>query len=225
MADLKQDYGAACDETETALAVARTTRDDAMAAIEASRHGVLELCPDDYLAMKIIHGEAKADVVRERDNVAHYKSLYYAALTSQWMAAQYGVAGRKVPLVALWRLWRDVRAAWMAWGDLVVIVPRPGTEGTTGPAKLYYEDDFGQDKFETYVGTARQRAEAQAATEEAEGLYDMVARTFHGWPPRKNALNIKVKPPVRAEPTPAQKIQNRHRRRFAKRGAFERSPA
>jgi hypothetical protein len=143
--------------------------------------------------MKIIHGEAKAAVARERDNLRDYKSLHWSKLTSQWMAAQYGVAGRKVSIVQLWRLWRDVRAAWRAWGDLVVIVPQP--------AKLYYEDDFGQDKFETYVGTARQRAEAQAATEEVEGLYDMAARAFDGRAPRKNALNIRVKQPTRSPPS------------------------
>jgi len=214
-----EDYGAAADETEAALAVARKTRDDAMCAIEASRRGVLELCPDDYLEMKIIHGNAEADVRQLRHNLRFYKRFHWNRLTNAWLYAQGTDAARKCSLKQYWRMWRDVEAKRKALDDATTVIPQPPGER--------WANDWGNDKFEVFAGTARQRAETQAAMEEAESLYDVAVRTFdgrqpHTWQMMLDGFGTKLKPPKWPEPTPLNRLQIRRRRRFA--GAFERSP-
>lgn len=191
-----EDYGAATDKTEQALAVARQTRDDAMAAIEASRRGVLPLCTDDYIDMKIIHGNAEADVRQLRHNLRFYKHFHWNTLTNKWMREQGTEPARKCSLQQLWRLWRDVEAKRKAYAEAIAIVPQlPGER---------WANDWGNDKFEVYAGTARQRAETQAAMEEAECIYDAVARTFDGRQPhtwQQMLDGFKVKAPIRPLPS------------------------
>jgi hypothetical protein len=92
------------------------------------------------------------------------------------MWEQAEMEAHRVTLAQVWRLWRKVLAARKVLVDLEVKVDRP--------ERKYFEDNYGKDPFEIYVGTARQRAEAQAARDRAEGLYDVVLRVFEGRFPR-----------------------------------------
>jgi len=73
------------------------------------------------------------------------------------------------------------------------------------PERKYFEDDFGADKFDVFVGNIRERVEAQVAVERAAGLYDIVARAYDGREPRSHdqTLNINriVKPPKQPLPS------------------------
>lgn len=214
-------YGEAIDLAEQKLSNARRERDAAMAALEASRRGLTPLSKAHYSDQKVIHGNAEDDVRRLQTYLRRYRGCHFGMLSSEWMREQADMTTQRVSLAQVWRYWRNVLAARQALADLEAKRERP--------ERKYFEDDYGNDVPEVYVGTVRERVEAQAARDAAEGLYDAVLRIFQGRTPRthEQTLNLKVKPPTRPEPTPLSKIQNRRRRKLAQRSASdnERSPS
>jgi hypothetical protein len=66
------DLGAAIDDEERKLFAARRERDALMILIEASRHHGLKLSKDEYIALKIKHGNVEAEANRARALVRAY---------------------------------------------------------------------------------------------------------------------------------------------------------
>lgn len=205
------DNGAAIDHSERKLANARRVRDDAMRQIEASRRGRCELSRDDYSAQKLRHGNAEAAVRYWKHLLRSYRGFHFDELSNAWMYEQCDIKISKRPSLALlWRHWRDVLAARKAFDKLLVIVPPD--------KKQYFEDDYGGDKDDVYVGSVRQRVEAQATEDRAVGLYDIVSRAYDGRAPRTG-----YRPPHKVRrpplPEPATRI-NQNRRAAVQRASM-----
>jgi hypothetical protein len=192
-----KDYGEAIDRTERKLAEARAKRDNAMAAVEADRRGVQKLSKSDYSDQKAIYGNAQADVERYQAYLRMYQGCHLGVLSSGWIREQFDMQARKVSLAQVWQRWRDVLAARQVLADLCVKVPQA--------ERNYFEDDFGSDKFDIYVGTMRERVEAKAAVDRAAGLYDIVLRAYDGRVHRTHDqtldINNLVRPPKRPPPS------------------------
>ncbi|WLA39480.1 hypothetical protein QNJ95_42695 [Bradyrhizobium elkanii] len=139
--------------------------------------------------------ECRHDVRRVYAALEVAQASYRGVSRAQWLEEQDEMEPRRVSLQQLWRLWRSVLAARQALADL-------GDSASN-----------------------RQRIDAQTARDAAEALYDLRVRTFDGQPPRsweeRSFQRLRVLPPRRPEPTPASKIQNRRRRKFGKRPAFD----
>jgi hypothetical protein len=172
------DYGEAIDLAERRLMAARIRRDAAMTVIEASRRAWLggNLPRNTYNAFKLIHGLAEEEVERQRMTLSAYSDFHFGCLTSAWMKAQCEMKATKPTRAQVWQRWRDVLAARKAYADLYVIVPQPEPEHQ-------WTNAWGADVPYVCVGTRRERVEATAARDCAEGLYDCVLRAYEGRAP------------------------------------------
>jgi hypothetical protein len=192
-----KDYGKAIDTCERRLAEERAKRDAAMTKVEASRRGEVPLSRDEYSDQKAIYGNAQYEVERFKAYLRCYGSCHRGELSLAWIGEQWEVRATKVTAKQIWQRWRDLLAGRAKCYELSAVVPQP--------AKQFFEDDFGEDKFETYVGSIRERIEAEVARNRAAGLYDIVCRGYHGQAPRSHqeTLNINslVKRPRVAPPT------------------------
>lgn len=194
------DYGEAIDVAEQKLSDARRERDDAMATLEASRRGHNPLSKSEYSDQSVRHSNAENGVRRQQLYLLRFRDCHFGMLSSEWMHEQadlgpdQGVTARKASLAQVWQRWRDVLAARQALADLEVKLDRP--------ERKYFEDDYGNDVPGAYVGTVRERIEAQVAMNRAEGLYDLVLRAFEGRQPRthEQTLRLRVSKPTKALP-------------------------
>jgi hypothetical protein len=117
---------------------------------------------------------------------------YYGLSTMQWLHALPIPA--TVSLKQIWRLWRDVVAARQAVADL--------PDNTT----------------------ARHRIDAVTARDRAEATYNCALRVFEGrepWSWDKHCNDgWRMRAPMRAEPTPMQRMKFKQQKRRSKASAF-----
>jgi hypothetical protein len=118
--DLPKNLPAAIDREEQNLFKARRDRDALMTLIEAARHDGLKLSTDEYIGLKIRHGNAEADAERARAHVRAYGIFYYGQLSAEWIWAQAEMTVRKSSLTQVWQRWRDVLAARAALAEIEV---------------------------------------------------------------------------------------------------------
>lgn len=104
----EDDYTSTIDITEGRLRGAIKRRDGAMEIIERSRPS---LATDDYIEMKIIHGNAEADAHKLAVHLHVYGRLYHSDKTLAWMREQDQIEPRKYRLETVWQRWREVIAA------------------------------------------------------------------------------------------------------------------
>lgn len=206
------DYSKAIDTCEHKLRAAIALRDAKMEAIEASRHGPVQLSKEDYIQAKIDHGNAEGDAHKFEYYLHSYGRIYMCSEMDRWVREHHEMQITRPSLATVWRHWRNCLAARKAQDELM-------PEVTT--------DRWGGDEIAIVT---RAMIDAEVAAERATDLYDRLNRAFEGRQPPTWEMMLngrRVKPPSRPEPTPLSKIQNRRRRKLAKRSAFdnERSPS
>lgn len=186
--------GAAIDDAERKLANARRVRDEAMSVIEASRRGTHKISTADYINQKLRHGNAEADVRYWKHALRNYSGWYSGRLASEWMRPQYEAKACNVSLKQVWQCWRDVLAARDRLACLSAKIEQPISER--------WAHDFLNDMPDAFVGTARERIEAQAAVDCVAGLYDIALRAFEGRAPRSHDVTLKIDRVVKAPKLP-----------------------
>jgi hypothetical protein len=193
-----EDDGAAMDVAERQLRGAIRRRDGAMEIIERSRRGP-HLPVDEYVAWKLIHGNAEGDAHRFAYHLHAHGRLHYGVQSHRWMIEQDEIEPRKYRLETVWQCWRDVVEARKEYDAI------PDETVT---------DRWGCDPINI---VSRRKIDAKVKMEAAEGLYDVVCRAFEGRARRdiEQTIGLRVKPPKRPLPTKSRDRRSQSRRSLA----------
>ena len=79
--------------------------------------------------MKIIHGNAQAEVAQLRHHLRNFKHFHWNKLTNAWLYAEQ--PARKCSLKQLWAMWRDVEAKRKAFRAAKIAPIHPRAAGRT----------------------------------------------------------------------------------------------
>lgn len=195
----------ATEKSERLLREAIATRETAMEAVEQSRRGTVPLSTEDYIAQKIIHGNAEADAHKYFYYNHWFGRFYMTEQTQAWMEENCAMTIKRPSLATLWRQWHKAV-------ELTKASEAFKAEATT--------DRWGGDKINII---SLEMIDAEIAAQRARDLYDRMLRTYEGraLPTLEQTANDRrSKPPPHPEPTPLSKIQNRRRRKSAQRAKF-----
>jgi hypothetical protein len=184
------DYGEATDINERHLRREIARRDAAMTVIEASRRGP-NLPTDVYIKFKLIHGNAEADAHRFAHYLRNYGSIYHGQQSGRWMDEQDGMTVRRPTLTQLWQRWFDVLAARKEYASI---------------ADETLTDRWGCDPIKI---VSRPKIDAQLAVERAEGLYDLVRRSYEGRKPRTREQTLTLRVAKPKQPLPPKRVKKR----------------
>jgi hypothetical protein len=227
MADEKIAARAELAAIEQKLAVKRERYVDCYRSLENSRHGVYVLHKERYITRKLEMCEVHAEV-KELEFERHIAECHYSNLLFyDWHCDEIGtldeidkIKPAKVTVNKLWQLWRYVLAA------------RKNLDALGKRVPLHCPDIFSNSRDNAAHAAAalaekipsRVWVERYNAVDRAHSLYHRALRKFEGrakwdWEEHSNYA-WRLTGPQFPEPTPAQRIKRKLKRR-AKKSAFD----
>jgi hypothetical protein len=200
------DYGAAIDQCERDLRTAINRRNAAMTLIEAARHHGLKLSTDEYIDLKIVHGNEEYNAHKFAYCLENYGFEYYTEKFTDMLRGFSEMSIRKPTLAQVWQQWRAFQAACIPEEEIKHEVT---------------SDCWGGDKI---MIKSRKSLDAWLAVQSAALLYAHMTCAFEGrkpptWQQMVYLKTERLKRPMRAEPPPRRRATDRRRRAASERAS------